>query len=530
MKKALFTFGLAVLALAACNKNPEGAAIDYSRYAVRVEPVITRATETNFETQDAIGLTLSREAGTYAENACLTYDGSAFQGDLKWYAEGADAATLKAYYPYAETTPATFTVAADQSEGTSSSDFISAVKENVLPSANAISMVFKHQLSRLVVKVTNNAGYTLDDILLKGAIPTAVIAEDLTASVDATAAAADIKPYKNGDDYYVILPAQTVALTAEVVAAGVTMSQKLASATLEAGKQYTINMIVNATDIKVVLSGEIENWTDGGELTAGETSDEPALEEHLDENYILYDGDRYSVKKLSNNRWIMTQSMRYVPAGKTVSSDPTDGNGIWYPYSSDGSAATALTDDASAETYGYLYDHQVAFAAEITADNFKGFEGCQGICPKGWHIPTRAEFLAIVGYSNKADGESDVAVDQTAVYYDSDYNAARIKTLNADGMNITFAGSLMRNTNTATGKFLATITKSTTCSVDDWIGANAVSYFIGSTGHTPSSTETNRQFMSLMTTFTSTYTEGRLHVAYSNYLGGYSLRCIRDAE
>ena len=40
--------------------------------------------------------------------------------------------------------------------------------------------------------------------------------------------------------------------------------------------------------------------------------------------------------------------------------------------------------------------------------------------------------------------------------------------------------------------------------------------------------EVNRQFLSLMSTFTSTYSEGKLSVGYSNYLGGYSLRCIRN--
>jgi hypothetical protein len=51
---------------------------------------------------------------------------------------------------------------------------------------------------------------------------------------------------------------------------------------------------------------------------------------------------------------------------------------------------------------------------------------------------------------------------------------------------------------------------------------------MGSTGYTPANTETNRQFLSLMSTFTSAYPEGKLSVGYSNYLGGYSLRCIRN--
>ena len=99
MKKTVFLAGLAVLTLAACQKTPktEPQPVDFSRYSVRLEPVITRATETNFESGDAIGLSITRAAGSYATNEKLTYDGSAFSGSLNWYSEGTDEATLKAY-------------------------------------------------------------------------------------------------------------------------------------------------------------------------------------------------------------------------------------------------------------------------------------------------------------------------------------------------------------------------------------------------------------------------------------------------
>lgn len=254
------------------------------------------------------------------------------------------------------------------------------------------------------------------------------------------------------------------------------------------------------------------------------------FKEKLDENYFIYDGDRYSIKKLSNDLWIMTQSMRFIPKGMTVSSDATDGNGLWYPYTSDGTNVTVNTDAVSIEARGLLYDHQVAFGAEITADNFKSFEGTQGICPPGWHIPTRAEFLSIVGYSNKMDNEDGAATDKDAVYYDNQYNGGRIKAMNEDGFNWDFAGSINRSNNTGTGQYQKVITKNTSCSVDAWIGKNAVTYYMGSTGKTPSDPTTNRQFMSLMSTFTSSYSEGKASIAYSNYLGGYALRCIRNAE
>lgn len=64
MKKSVLFAGLALFAVAACNKPPnvDPKPVDFSQYAVRVEPVITRATETNFEKGDQIGLSIVRAA------------------------------------------------------------------------------------------------------------------------------------------------------------------------------------------------------------------------------------------------------------------------------------------------------------------------------------------------------------------------------------------------------------------------------------------------------------------------------------
>lgn len=527
MKKMMILAGAALLALVACNKTPntEPQPVDFSQYKLKVEPVITRVTETNFENGDAIGLAVVRTGGVYAANEKLTYDGSAFSGSLNWYDNGDEACTLKAYYPYkeGEGLPTMFSVQQDQTKGTAASDFVSAVKENVLPSANAVSVVFKHQLSRVVTTVKNLSGADIEDIVFEEFVPVATIGADLTAKATDGAKWQPMKPFFKEDKYYLIVPAQTVKPVVKVTVGGKTLTQELTEVSLEPGKEYSLSMVVKKEEIKVVLAGEIENWNDGGEIIGGG----PSIEEHLSEGYIVYGGDKYTVKQLSNKIWIMTQSLRYVPEGMKISSDPADGNGIWYPYTSDGTTAKPATDAASIEARGLLYDHQVAFGAEITAENFKTFEGTRGICPKGWHIPTQAEFLSIVGASNKTDTAA-AATDESAVYYDSEYKAARIKTMNDDGFNWDFAGSIMRNNNTATGKYQATVTKSATCSVEEWIGKNAITYYMGSTGYTIANTATNRQFMSLMSAFTATYPEGKASVAYTNYLSGNALRCIRN--
>lgn len=452
MKKALILAGAAVLALAACNKNPQTdpQPVDFSRYGIRVEPVITRATETNFENGDQIGLTITRAAGAYAENAQLSYDGTAFSGSLNWYEEGADESTLKAYYPYAPAFPTTFTVAEDQSAGTASSDFISAVKEGVLPSANAVAMVFKHQLSRLVVTAKNNSGSDIESVVFQGVIPTATIAADLTAAVDASAEAIDIKAFADGEKYYAIVPGQKVALKVAVTAGGRELTQQLSEVTLEPGKQYSVSVIVNKEEIKVVLAGEIENWNDGGEIT-GEEGD---FQENLEEGYFTYAGVKYNVVKMQDGKWWMAQNLAFLPEGTTPATDLTAVTaGVFAPLKvNEGKTALEFTtDEAVVAANGYLYQAEVALGLEVgdlkTVAEAEALEGAQGICPSGWHVPTIDDITGLVGKSVGATTNAD------APYYNGSNGSVAL--LNADGFNMDAFGAISIQDNTKTaGTFM----------------------------------------------------------------------------
>ena len=454
MKKSLIYAGMALLTLAACNKKPQvdPQPIDFSQYAVRVEPVITRATETNFEKGDQIGLSIVRAAGEYATNAQLTHDGTAFTGSLNWYEEGAEESTLKAYYPYkeGEALPAKFTVQSDQSKGTAASDFVSAVKENVLPTANAVAMVFKHQLTRLVVTIQNNSGAAIESVQFQEIIPVANIGADLTAKVDENAKWQTITAFAKEDKYYAIVPGQTVAPVVVVTAAGKELSQQLAEATLEPGKQYSISVVVNKEEIKVVLAGEIENWTDGGELTG----DGPAFEEKLEDGYFTYDGVKYNVAKMKDGKWWMAQNLAYLPEGCSPATDLTAVTaGVFAPIkvNADQTACEFTTDPAVIASNGYLYQAEVALGLKVgdltSVADAEALEGAQGICPKGWHVPTLTDILNLVG---KSVGATTV---DTAPYYNGSNGS--IVLLNEDGFNMDAFGAISIQDNTkTTGTFM----------------------------------------------------------------------------
>ena len=528
MKKILLFTAAAALLFAACAKN-DGEDLSFAGQ-VRISPLLTKATDTAFETGDQIGVTITTSDSTaYATNEILTYSDGVFSGDLIWYT-GTSTSTLVAYYPYDENgTPTTFTVSTDQIGGITSNDLIAGVLSDAAPSEDALSVSFKHQLSKILVKVTNESNYSISAVKLTGAYLTAdVDVAALTAGASETSETGDITAYASteGELYAAIIVPQTVALGLSVTnSGGEELTAALASTTLVQGGQYTVNVTVEDNSIKVTLSGDVDNWDDQGEI--GGDSD-PSFEEY--DGYFIYDGVTYNTVTLSNGSTWMAEPLRYVPDGYTPSSDASDDDAhIWYPYETDGTTTTALTDDDSVESNGYLYDLLAVFGTDsIDDDNAASFEGCQGICPEGWHVPTRAEYFALCGNSNKSADEDATQYDETALFYDSDYSAGRIGLFNDGGWNFVMSGARMKSSFSGTGKYQTTVTKSSTCSVEEWIGLPALTYLATSTYY-KSSEGSNCQFFVGMTTFTSTYSAGKVSLAYGHYETGMQVRCIKDS-
>ncbi len=99
----------------------------------------------------------------------------------------------------------------------------------------------------------------------------------------------------------------------------------------------------------------------------------------------------YPIRRMPDGRWWITENLCYAAKGIVIG----DGKcGIWYPSKSD--AAEADSETESIQAKGLLYSDQVAFDTQITKTTCKKQEGKQGICPEGWHIPTKAELDALV--------------------------------------------------------------------------------------------------------------------------------------
>ena len=536
MKKSL-TFIFAAALLVSCQQE-ENETLTPANSRITISPVITRATEVNFETGDKIGVTIIQNGDfVYAENKLMTFNDGVFAGDLLWYPEGNDKSQIVAYYPYREgNTPTSFSVEADQTTGYGASDLMAASNKDVLPTVNTITMNFKHLLTKLVINVTKEVEANITSIALKGSIPTATLdLAALTVTVDANVAATNItaQAVETNKTYRALIIPQTVALTLEVATSdGKTLSQKLTSTTLAQGGQYSVNIRVLPDDIEVKLIGDIENWTDEGEIGA---DNEIPFEEHLDENYFLYDNVKYNTVTLANGTTWMAEPLIYLPKGYTPSTDPTADSHVWYPYEIKADGATvATTEESAIKELGYLYDFQVALGGkEITESNLNSFEGAQGICPKGWHIPTRLEYFNLVGKTtNDVDGKVPADGDK-ALFYDAVYDGAKISSLNNAGFNYQFSGVRMATSLTGAGSYQKTAIAEDANIQTAWHGKPAMNYLMTSTAFKPvynstSGLLTNIQFFGLMSTINAKYSEGILSLSYVSIKAGMQLRCVRD--
>lgn len=536
MKKSL-TFIFAAALLVSCQQE-ENETTTPSDSRITISPVITRATEVNFETGDKIGVTIIQNGDfVYAENKLMTFNDGVFAGDLLWYPEGNDKSQIVAYYPYREgNTPTSFSVEADQTTGYGASDLMAASNKDVLPTVNTITMNFKHLLTKLVINVTKEVEANITSIALKGSIPTATLdLAALTVTADANVAATNItaQVVEANKTYRALIVPQTVALTLEVATSdGKTLSQKLTSTTLAQGGQYSVNIRVLPDDIEVKLIGDIENWTDEGEIGA---DNEIPFEEHLNENYFLYDNVKYNTVTLANGTTWMAEPLIYLPKGYTPSTDPTADSHVWYPYEIKVDGATvATTEESAIKELGYLYDFQVALGGkEITESNLNSFEGAQGICPKGWHIPTRLEYFNLVGKTtNDVDGKVPADGDK-ALFYDAVYDGAKISSLNNAGFNYQFSGVRMATSLTGAGSYQKTAIAEDANIQTAWHRKPAMNYLMTSTAFKPvynstSGLLTNIQFFGLMSTINAKYSEGRLSLSYVSIKAGMQLRCVRD--
>ncbi len=103
------------------------------------------------------------------------------------------------------------------------------------------------------------------------------------------------------------------------------------------------------------------------------------------------DGKTYKSVVIGTQTW-MAENLNYRTPGGASRCYPTSGSTNWDD-----------NDNANCDTYGRLYDW--ATAMNNSASSTAVPSGIQGVCPDGWHLPSRAEWEVMTDYIGGVSAE-----------------------------------------------------------------------------------------------------------------------------
>ncbi len=285
MKKFLLLSLGAVLALNSCSEATDervtpstGGEVSFT--SENKSPT-TRATESSFESGDAIGVFAKDGAALYAENVMYEYVNGKFTSlNPIAYSDDSQELSFVAVYPYSANLASQFTfeIKTDQSsaEAFEASDLLTATTQATNDECPVLS--FYHSMSAIEINFSAQTDVS-DYSLFVNAAHTANCDIE-SGEYTATSAISTLTPLSIGDDSYkVVVAPQTIAAGSELISVtvdGVNSVWNVDSAiVLESGYKYICNITI--TGDSVIFSGDITPWSDGGEIN-GTTTVESAQE------------------------------------------------------------------------------------------------------------------------------------------------------------------------------------------------------------------------------------------------------------
>ena len=298
----LYIISALALGLASCQQggwNTDPQANGQMSFRVAAPNQHTRVADGAFEAEDQLGLYVVdyvdaetpaplQVSGNRANNEVMTYDGAEWSlaRPIYW---GSGKADVYAYYPYAaevsHVDQMSFSVATDQDvEGAyEASDFLWAKAEGVQQSGGAVSLLMKHSMSRLVVKIVAGKDYV-------GSLPSDATVHLHSTVTDAHISLANgsvvkdpyggthsikmrnlgIRTFEEGKA--VVYEAIVVPQMLETSVPLLEINAKSVSYLLEdafnfkPGTSYTYTAVLNesTTSIKVDIGCELEDWNNMG--------------------------------------------------------------------------------------------------------------------------------------------------------------------------------------------------------------------------------------------------------------------------
>ena len=282
---------LAAFGLMACGNDNDLQHLDVRHTPMKFivsHPARTRATATDFERGDSIGLYVARAdapleiGGNLVSNESLTFDGNSWQTSRPLYWDDGTY-NAYAYYPYINKVSSiddqSFSVRTDQSTvktamslgGYEASDLLFATTKNIKASESPVSLVFRHIMSKLKIILVKGEDFegdmpTTADVYVHGTVPTATV--DLQAGVVTRYVKGTqhtIKAHQDGESTYsaIIVPQRidTRQPLVEVVMNGVSYMFE-GKFVFKPGVEHLVRLVINRNpgNEKIHVSGETGKW------------------------------------------------------------------------------------------------------------------------------------------------------------------------------------------------------------------------------------------------------------------------------
>lgn len=119
------------------------------------------------------------------------------------------------------------------------------------------------------------------------------------------------------------------------------------------------------------------------------------------EGSFEYMGDRYGYVTIGDQIW-MNQNLRYLPSVNSID-DKSESQERYYVYEYEGSDLEQAKKQETYVKYGTYYNWPAMMQNEPPSQTSPS--DVRGICPTGWHVPSKAEYEELLDFAGK-DGAS----------------------------------------------------------------------------------------------------------------------------
>ena len=236
--KKIILFSVALCALfTSCSKGSEGIvpdpvppSIESKKIPISISTQITRATDTDFERDDKVGLYVVNyngstsgtlvSSGNHVDNMRFTYSGNWTPDQEIYWKDESTKADFYIYYPYTtnisniSALPASVKTNQTTEENYKASDFLWGKTAGIAPTKNAVSMMVKHLTSNIIIKLVPGDGYSVDDLATAKieicGLKTNATVNLTNGEITATGISADITPINETTQYRALVIPQNV--------------------------------------------------------------------------------------------------------------------------------------------------------------------------------------------------------------------------------------------------------------------------------------------------------------------------------